>query len=122
LTQSEKGLVKSYDWDNYFVYTNQDMSTHESLAYETIQKFMQKAYRRAITLNPRFAWQRFYRAVTTGQLLNEIYYAIKFFTTPIADKTEPIYYAKDRWPVYDFKANLPQKLPYLEVKAKEKAV
>ena len=86
---AEKGLVKSYDWDNYFVYPNQDMFTHESLTYETIQKFMQKAYRRAITLNPRFAWQRFYRAVTTGQLL---------------------------------KATLPQKLPYLEVKAKEKAV
>ena len=34
---AEKGLVKSYDWDNYFVYTNQDMFTHENLSYTTIQ-------------------------------------------------------------------------------------
>ncbi|MDP6809022.1 MAG: radical SAM protein [Desulfobacterales bacterium] len=117
---AEKGLVKSYDWDNYFVYTNQDMFTHENLSYETIQKFMQKAYRRAITLNPKFAWQRFYRAITTGQLLTEIYYALKFFTNPIADNTESVYFAKDRWPVHDFEANPPQKLPYLETKTKQK--
>jgi anaerobic magnesium-protoporphyrin IX monomethyl ester cyclase len=117
---AEKGLVKSYDWDNYFVYTNQDMFTHENLSYETIQKFLQKAYRRAITLNPKFAWQRFYRAITTGQLLTEIYYALKFFTKPIADNTESVYFAKDRWPVYDFEANPPQKLPYLETKTKQK--
>jgi hypothetical protein len=53
-------------------------------------------------------------------LLNEVYYAINFFTNPIADKTESIYFAKNRWPVYAFKANLPQKLPYPEVKTKEK--
>ena len=117
---AQKGLVKSYDWDNYFVYTNQDMFTHENLSYATIQKYMEKAYRRAITLNPRFAWQRLYRAMTTGQLLTEIYYAIKFFTNPIADKTESIYYGKDRWPTYDFEANPPQKLPYLEAKSKQK--
>ena len=117
---AEKGLVKSYDWDNYFVYTNQDMFTHESLSYDTIQEFMKKAYRRAITLNPRFAWQRFYRAITTGQLLNEIFYAIQFFTNPIADKAESIYFAKDRWPVYDFEKNPPQKLPYLEIKTSQK--
>jgi hypothetical protein len=52
---AQKGLVKSFDWDNYFVYTNQDMFTHENLSYQTIQKYMEKAYRRAITFNPRFA-------------------------------------------------------------------
>ena len=119
---AEKGLVKSYDWDNYFVYTNQDLFTHESLSYKTIQNYMKKAYRRAITFNPRFALQRLYRAITTGQLLNEIYYAFKFLTNPVADKTESTYYGKGRWPVYDFKSNPPTRLPYLEVKTKQKAV
>ena len=77
---------------------------------------------KASIVNPRFAWQRFYRAITTGQLLNEIYYAIQFFTHPVVDRTESIYYGKDRWPVYDFKSNPPQKLPYLEVKASKKEV
>jgi anaerobic magnesium-protoporphyrin IX monomethyl ester cyclase len=118
---AEKGLVKSYDWDNYFVYTNQDMFTHENLTYTTIQQYMKKAYNRAIIFNPRFAWQRFYRAITTGQLLNEIYYAIKFFSNPVSDdRTESIYYGKERWPVYDFESNPPQKLPYLEVKTSKK--
>ena len=117
---AEKGLVKSYDWDNYFVYTNHDMFAHENLTYETIDQFMQKAYRRAISLNPRFVWQRLYRAITTGQLLSEIYHAIQFFTNPIAEKTESVYYGKDRWPVHDFEANPLQKLPYLEVKTKQK--
>jgi anaerobic magnesium-protoporphyrin IX monomethyl ester cyclase len=118
---AEKGLVKSYEWDNYFVYTNQDMFTHENLSYATIQQYMRKAYNRAITFNPRFAWQRFCRAITTGQLLNEVYYAIKFFTSPVSDdRTESIYYDKDRWPVYDFESNPPQKLPYLEAKNREK--
>ena len=118
---AEKGLVKSYDWDNYFVYTNQDMFTHEKLSYATIQEYMKKAYSRAITFNPRFAWQRLYRAITTGQLLSEIYYAIKFFSNPISDdRTESIYFGKERWPVHDFESNPPQKLPYLEVKTSKK--
>ena len=112
-----KGLVKSYNWDDYFVYTNQDMFAHENLSYATIQNYMQKAYRRAITFNPRFALQRLYRAIATGELLNEIYYAIKFFTNPVSAKIESNYYGKDRWPVYDFKSNPPQKLPYLELKS-----
>jgi radical SAM superfamily enzyme YgiQ (UPF0313 family) len=114
---ARKGLVKSYDWDDYFVYTNQDMFTHENLSYATIQDYMQKAYRRAIIFNPRFALQRLFRAITTGELLNEIYYAIKFFTNPVSDKVESSYYGKDRWPIYDFKSNPPQKLPYLELKS-----
>ncbi|HIB43665.1 MAG TPA: radical SAM protein [Nitrospina sp.] len=117
---AEKGLVKSYNWDDYFVYTNQDMFTHENLSYATIQNYMKKAYRRAITFNPRFALQRLYRAITAGELLNEIYYAIKFFTNPVSDKVESNYFGKDRWPVYDFKSNPPQKLPYLEVKTYKK--
>jgi len=43
-----------------------------------------------------------------------------FFTNPIADMTESVYYGKDRWPTYDFEANPPQKLPYLEAKSKQK--
>ena len=113
---AEKGMVKSYNWDNYFVYTNQDLFTHENLSYETIQKYMQKAYRRAIILNPRFVLQRLYRAITTGQLLTEIYYAIKFFVNPVSGKTVSTYYGQERWPVYDFDLNPPKKLPYLETK------
>ena len=81
---------------------------------------MEKAYKRAITYNPRFVWQRLYRAITTGQLLNEIYYAIKFFINPVSETIETTYYAKNRWPVYDFKSNPPQKLPYLEIKKSKK--
>ena len=81
---------------------------------------MQKAYRRAIAVNTRFPLQRLHRAITTGKLLNEIYYAIKFFTNPVSNKIETTYYDKNRWPTYDFESNPPEKLPYLEVKTSKK--
>jgi len=73
------------------------MFLHENLSYTIIKQFIKKAYNRAITFNPIFALQRLYKAMAKGQLLNKIYYAIKFFTNPVSDnRTESIYYGKDR--------------------------
>ena len=35
----EKGLVRSFDWDEYMIYTDKDLFAHKNLSYKTIQKF-----------------------------------------------------------------------------------
>ena len=40
----EKGLIRSFDWDEYMMYTTRDLFTHEHLSYETIQKYIRKFY------------------------------------------------------------------------------
>ena len=47
-----KDLVKSFDWDEYFIYTDKNLFSHESLTYEEIRGFMRRAYRRCILFNP----------------------------------------------------------------------
>ncbi len=109
----KKNLVKSYNWDHYFVYTNENLFAHENLSYETIQKYMKLAYKRAIVFNPRFIISRFLRAIKTGQIFSDIYHAIKFLIMPVVSSQTYTYYAKDRWPVYDFHNKPPKEIPYL---------
>ena len=44
----KQGLVRSYNWDEYFIYTTKPLFTHPVLSYETIQKFVKLAHRQAI--------------------------------------------------------------------------
>ena len=63
----EKGLVRSFNWDEYMIYTDQDLFAHKNLSYKTIQKYMEKAYRSCILFNPSFWIRRFIRGIKTGE-------------------------------------------------------
>ena len=102
----KKDMIRSSDWDEYFMYSDKRLFTHERLSYETIQKFMAKAYRRCILFNPSFILRRLIRGFRTGEFFWDAYYAVNFFLMPSVGKSiRSTYYARDRWPEWDFRAN-----------------
>lgn len=112
-----EGLVKSLDWDEYHIYTEQPLFAHRHLAYETILQYMEMGYRRAILTNPGFIFRRLVRGIRTGEFFWDAYYGIKFALLPATSATETTrYYAKDRWPKHDFGAHPPVAVPYQHAK------
>ncbi|MGE5505884.1 MAG: B12-binding domain-containing radical SAM protein [Actinomycetota bacterium] len=100
---AQKGLVRTWNWDAYFVYTDEPLFMHENLDYDTIRRYMSMAYKRAILFNPKFIMRRLLRGFRTGEFFWDVYYAAKFFLMPATSKSEGTRYrARDRWPVYDF--------------------
>jgi len=107
------GLVKSFDWDEYFIYTDKPLFTHRHLTLESIQRYMDLAYKKCILHNPGFIVRRLLRGIRTGEFFLDIYYATKFFFMPSIGKSiKSIYYARDRWPHWDFIANPPKPAMY----------
>ncbi len=100
----QEGLVKSYNWDDYFIYTDEALFVHRNLSYETIKKYANIAYREAVLKNPMFILRRIWRGVKTGELFKDMLSFVKwFFAPPFSDSSDQsVYYAKDRWPLYDF--------------------
>jgi anaerobic magnesium-protoporphyrin IX monomethyl ester cyclase len=111
-----KGLVRSYDWDDYFIYTDEPLFTHESLSYEMISRYMRYAYRRAILTNPGFIVRRILRGFRTGEFFWDLYYGIKFVMMPSVTNIKTQYYARERWPSHDFNAIPPAPAQYQVVK------
>ena len=108
-----KDGVKSFDWDDYFIYTEKPLFSHDSLTHEEVLKTASYAYRRAVLTNPSFWFQRFFRGIKTGELFYDFYYFVKFLILPATSEThEANYYARDRWPVYDFASNPPMDSEY----------
>jgi anaerobic magnesium-protoporphyrin IX monomethyl ester cyclase len=108
-----KGLVRSYDWDEYFIYTDKPLFSHKNLTIDVIQKCLDLAYKKCILYNPGFIKRRLLRGLRTGEFFWDIYYAMKFFFMPsIGEKQESLYYARDRWPIWDFKNNPPTPASY----------
>lgn len=121
-TYVEQGLVKTYNWDSYFFYTDEELFAHKHLTYAVIREYMDLAYKKAILFNPAFAIRRLIRGFRTGEFFWDVYYAMKFFMLPASRSTlMSQYYAKDRWPTYDFQANPPGQIPYQVVKKSEAA-
>ena len=112
-----EGLVRSFDWDEYHIYTERPLFAHRHLDYETILRYMAIAYRRAILTNPRFLLRRAIRGIRTGEFFWDAYYGIKFALLPAtgANKIETIYYARDRWPVHDYVKSPPGVVNYQKV-------
>jgi hypothetical protein len=48
----EKGLIRSYNWDDYFMYTTKPLFAHPNLTYQKVQEYMALGYRRAVFRNP----------------------------------------------------------------------
>ena len=49
----QKGLVRSYNWDEYFIYTTKALFAHPNLSFDKVTEFAGKAYWRAVLTNPR---------------------------------------------------------------------
>ena len=109
----DKGLVRSFDWDEYMIFTAQDLFAHENLSFATIQQYMQKFFRRCILFNPRFIIRRFIRGIRTGEFFWDAYYALKFYLLPATGNLiKSVYYSKERWPHYDFQKKPPKPADY----------
>jgi len=118
----ENGLIQSYDWDAYFIYTDEPLFAHRHLSYKTIKKYMDMAFKKAILFNPRFIIRRLIRGIRTGDLIWDIYYGIRFFSAPTSRAAlKSVYYAEDRWPTYNFDENPPVMIPNLVAKKNNKA-
>ena len=99
----KKGLIRSYDWDEYFIYTTKPLFTHKTLSYEAIHKYVKLAHRKAIFQNPSFWLRRILRGIRTGEFFWDVYYAMQYLRRPTVTKALTTrYYAPDRWPRYDF--------------------
>lgn len=111
---SRLGLIRSYDWDKYFIYSDEPLFAHRNLTQEKISDFVDRAFKRAIMFNPGFVFRRVMRGIKTGEFFWDLFYALKFFFTPASRSVrESRYYAKDRWPTYDFAANPTRDVPLL---------
>lgn len=103
----ERGLIRSYNWDEYFIYTEKALFAHPNFDFEAVKQFAAIAYRRAVLTNPAFILRRLLRGIRTGEFFWDIYYFFRFiFSPPINASTRAsAYYEKDKWPVYDFERN-----------------
>jgi anaerobic magnesium-protoporphyrin IX monomethyl ester cyclase len=104
----QKGLVRSYDWDEYFIYTERALFAHPNLSFAQVGEYARLAYRRAVLTNPAFIARRLWRGVRTGEFFWDLYYFVRFVTSPPINAAthSARYFARDRWPTYDF-ANRP---------------
>jgi anaerobic magnesium-protoporphyrin IX monomethyl ester cyclase len=112
----KKGLIRSFNWDDYFIYTDEPLFAHERLDYETIRRYMKIAYRRAILHNPGFIRRRIMRGFRTGEFFWDVYYGLKFVLMPETTHVAVDYYARDRWPTHDFAAAPPKPASYQVVR------
>jgi anaerobic magnesium-protoporphyrin IX monomethyl ester cyclase len=111
----KKGLIRSYNWDDYHIYTGVSLFAHENLDFETIQRCMKYAYRRAIILNPSFIVRRFIRGIRTGEFFWDLVYFFKFVLAPTTNKAAQPYYAQSRWPEWCFEEQQPAPSIYQKV-------
>ena len=113
----DKGLIRSFDWDEYMIFSDKDLFSHEKLSFKTIQDYMTKFFRRCILFNPRFILRRLIRGIKTGEFFWDVYYAIKFYTLPAtASLITSEYYSREKWPTYDFDKKPPKPAKYQTVR------
>lgn len=99
------GTIKSYNWDEYFIYTEENLYHHDNIPFERIIEFAKYAYKRAVLGNPRFWLQRFLRGIRTGDFFWDVYYFVQFAMLSATSETiRANYYAPERWPVWDFES------------------
>jgi anaerobic magnesium-protoporphyrin IX monomethyl ester cyclase len=116
----DKGLVRSFDWDEYMMFTAEDLFAHENLKFGVIQEYMKKFFFRCILSNSSFIIRRIIRGIRTGEFFWDLYYSLKFILLPTTgNKTKSNYYAKERWPKYDF-LNRPPKPAQYQIVRKSK--
>lgn len=107
------GLIRSYDWDRYQIYSDDALFVHRHLAADIVPRYMALAYRRAIGTNLPFLGRRIAHGLRTGQLFWDLWYGLQFSMLPATSgAVETGYYAKARWPVRDYGAAPPTAITY----------
>ena len=111
---AREGLVRTYNWDKYYIYTEEPLFAHRHLDYETVVRYMDIAYRRAIVSNPGFILRRGMRGIRTGEFFWDAYYAMKFLILPASssDNSGNRYYGQERWPCHDYERKPPTSVEY----------
>jgi anaerobic magnesium-protoporphyrin IX monomethyl ester cyclase len=98
-----RGLIRSFNWDDYHIYSADRLFDHPGLDEEVIVRYMSRAYRQAILFNPGFVFRRLVRGLRTGELLWDAYYLFRFALMRETDHTPRArYYAPERWRRHDF--------------------
>ncbi|MBL94796.1 MAG: radical SAM protein [Magnetovibrio sp.] len=116
-------LIRSYNWDDYFIYTDEPLFAHKNLTYKTIKKYTELAYRRAILTNPGFILRRIIRGIRTNEFFWDVFYGIKFFFMPsVTEKVDSNYHSADRWPQHDFETFPPKPAKYQTVRKQKTTV
>ncbi len=117
---AHQGLIRSFDWDKYFIYTNEPLFAHPNLSHEKVTEYQDIAFKKAILYNPRFIIRRILRGLKTGEFFWDMLYAIKFFALPASRAArESRYYAKGRWPEYDFEGSTMKDTPILVARKRD---
>lgn len=99
----DQGMIRSFDWDDYHMYTQRLLYTHRNLSHETVLNFMKRGYRRAVLFNPAYIVRRLIRGVRTGEFFWDLCYFVKYLSLSGTTVTKPFcYYAQDRWPQFEF--------------------
>lgn len=107
------GLIRSYDWDRYQIYSDDALFVHRHLAADVVPRYMSLAYRRAILTNLPFIARRVIHGLRTGQVFWDAWYGLRFSLLPATSRdTETGYYAKARWPLCDYTAVPPSVITY----------
>ena len=116
------GLIRSFDWDKYFIYVNEPLFTHPNLSHKKVNEYQDLAFKKAILFNPRFVLRRIIRGLRTGEFFWDLFYAIKFFAMPTSRAArESRYYAKNRWPVHAFAQDALEETPILVARKRDAA-
>lgn len=103
-----KGLIRSFDWDDYHIYTGRPLFNHPRISSEAIAKYMDLAYHRTLITNPAYILRRIWRGIRTGEFFWDAYYFLKFVFMPATSKAVSArYYARGRWPVHNYRNQPP---------------
>jgi anaerobic magnesium-protoporphyrin IX monomethyl ester cyclase len=107
------GLIRSYDWDRYQIYSQDALFVHRHLGAEVVPRYMASAYRRAILTNLPFLARRIVHGLRTGQVFWDVWYGLRFLMLPATSAdVETGYYAQARWPTRDYGSAPPSVLTY----------
>lgn len=74
----KQGLILSEDWTKYNFHTASRVYNHPNLNWDTLEKYYDLFYKR-FYFRPQYLMKRFIRSFARGELLYDIYYAIKTF-------------------------------------------
>jgi len=107
------GLIRSYDWDRYQIYSDDALFVHRHLGADVVPRYMELAYRRAIVTNLPFLARRIARGLRTGQVFWDVWYGLRFAVLPATTAdVESGYYAQARWPTRDYAGQPPSAITY----------